>query len=128
LLCEFVYTFGMSVPHAKSPSATFDAKSAARALQFACDTLQIEADALLALKERIANDPADPFGKAVELLFHCHGRVVVSGIGKSGHIARKIASTLASVGTPALFVHAAEASHGGHGQINAPRTRGCGSD
>lgn len=119
LLCEFVYTFGMSVPHAKSPSATFDAKSAARALQFACDTLQIEADALLALKQRIAVDPKDQFGQAVALLFNCRGRVVVSGIGKSGHIARKIASTLASTGTPALFVHAAEASHGDLGMITA---------
>jgi arabinose-5-phosphate isomerase len=119
LLCEFVYTFGMSVPHAKSPSATFDAKSAARALQFACDTLQIEADALLALKQRIAIDPKDQFGQAVALLFNCRGRVVVSGIGKSGHIARKIASTLASTGTPALFVHAAEASHGDLGMITA---------
>jgi arabinose-5-phosphate isomerase len=119
LLCEFVYTFGMSVPHAKSLSATFDAKSAARALQFACDTLQIEADALLALKQRIAIDPQDQFGQAVALLFNCRGRVVVSGIGKSGHIARKIASTLASTGTPALFVHAAEASHGDLGMITA---------
>lgn len=119
LLYEFVYTFGMSVPHAKIPSATFDAESAARALQFACTTLQIEADAILALKERIATVHAEHFSKAVALLLNCHGRVVVSGIGKSGHIARKIASTLASTGTPALFVHAAEASHGDLGMITA---------
>ncbi|HTH43738.1 MAG TPA: KpsF/GutQ family sugar-phosphate isomerase [Oxalicibacterium sp.] len=109
----------MSVPHAPSSPAVFDAASATRALQFACDTVQIEADALLALKQRIANDPENRIGKAVELLFHCSGRVVVSGIGKSGHIARKIAATLASTGTPALFVHAAEASHGDLGMITA---------
>lgn len=119
LLCNFVYTFCMSVPYAPSPSATFDASDAARALQFACDTLQIEADALLALKHRMAGDSAGHFGKAVALLLKCRGRVVVSGIGKSGHIARKIASTLASTGTPALFVHAAEASHGDLGMITA---------
>ncbi|HEX2604451.1 MAG TPA: KpsF/GutQ family sugar-phosphate isomerase [Oxalicibacterium sp.] len=106
----------MSVTHAPSSSESFDA---ARALQFACDTVQIEADALLALKQRIASDPENRFSKAVELLFHCRGRVVVSGIGKSGHIARKIAATLASTGTPALFVHAAEASHGDLGMITA---------
>jgi arabinose-5-phosphate isomerase len=106
----------MSVPHAPSSPASFDAD---RALQFACDTVQIEADALLALKQRLASDPEHRFSKAVELLFHCRGRVVVSGIGKSGHIARKIAATLASVGTPALFVHAAEAMHGDLGMITA---------
>jgi arabinose-5-phosphate isomerase len=106
----------MSVPHAPSSPAIFDAD---RALQFACDTVQIEADALLALKQRIARDPQNLLAKAVELLFHCDGRVVVSGIGKSGHIARKIAATLASTGTPALFVHAAEASHGDLGMITA---------
>ena len=107
---------GMSVPHAPSRPATFDA---ARALRFGCDTLQIEAEALLALKQRLADDPEGRFGKAVAMLLDCHGRVVVSGIGKSGHIARKIAATLASVGTPALFVHAAEASHGDLGMITA---------
>lgn len=119
LLCEFVYTFNMSVPHAKNPPATFDAKSATRALQFARDTLQIEADAILALKQRISNETGEQFIQAVSLLLNCKGRVVVSGIGKSGHIARKIASTLASTGTPALFVHAAEASHGDLGMITA---------
>ncbi|MFJ7567418.1 SIS domain-containing protein [Herminiimonas sp. NPDC097707] len=109
----------MSVPHAKKPPATFDAKSATRALQFARDTLQIEADAILALKQRISNESGEQFIQAVALLLNCTGRVVVSGIGKSGHIARKIASTLASTGTPALFVHAAEASHGDLGMITA---------
>lgn len=109
----------MSVTHAPFPPAIFNAASSERALQFACDTIQIEADALLALKERLAGDSAGLFSKAVALLLACHGRVVVSGIGKSGHIARKIAATLASTGTPALFVHAAEASHGDLGMITA---------
>lgn len=109
----------MSVPHAKTPPATFDANSATRALQFARATLQIEADAILALKQRITDETSAQFITAVSLLLQCKGRVVVSGIGKSGHIARKIASTLASTGTPALFVHAAEASHGDLGMITA---------
>jgi KpsF/GutQ family protein len=57
------------------------------------------------------------FPRAVELILACHGRVIVSGVGKSGHIARKIAATLASTGTPAYFVHAAEAAHGDLGMI-----------
>src|SRR6185437_8610044 len=60
-----------------------------------------------------------PFVAAVELMLRCRGRVVVSGIGKSGHIARKLAATLASTGTPAFFVHPAEAGHGDLGMITA---------
>lgn len=60
---------------------------------------------------------AQHFGKAVEMLLNCKGRVVVSGVGKSGHIGRKLAATLASTGTPAFFVHAAEAAHGDLGMI-----------
>lgn len=117
MLCEFVYTSGMSVPHAKTLPKAFDAESARRALSLARETLQIEADAILALKHRISDNPDDSFAQAVRLLFNCSGRVVVSGIGKSGHIARKIASTLASTGTPALFVHPAEAAHGDLGMV-----------
>ncbi|MFC7515721.1 SIS domain-containing protein [Herbaspirillum sp. GCM10030257] len=107
----------MSVTDAKTLSKAFDAKTAARALELAQETLQIEADALLALKARLSEDRSDSFITAVSLLLQCTGRVVVSGIGKSGHIARKIAATLASTGTPALFVHAAEALHGDLGMI-----------
>ncbi len=111
----------MSVTHAKTLPTVFDTDAAHRALQLARTTFQIEADAIVGLKDRIsdaASDPLnDPFAKAIGLLLACTGRVVVSGIGKSGHIARKIASTLASTGTPALFVHAAEASHGDLGMI-----------
>ena len=85
----------------------------AHALEMARDVLQIEAAAVQALAARLD----ERFTRAVELLLSCHGRVVVSGIGKSGHIARKIAATLASTGTPALFVHAAEAAHGDLGMI-----------
>lgn len=72
-----------------------------------------EANEVRALADRLG----EPFIKAVKLLLSCKGRVVVSGIGKSGHIARKIAATLASTGTPAFFVHAAEAAHGDLGMI-----------
>jgi arabinose-5-phosphate isomerase len=72
-----------------------------------------EADALVALSDGLD----DSFAKAVGLLMAARGRVIVSGMGKSGHIARKIASTLASVGTPAFFVHPAEASHGDLGMM-----------
>jgi arabinose-5-phosphate isomerase len=93
----------------------FDATTASRALELAREALQIEADALTALHARLATD--ESVGKAVSLLLNCKGRVVVSGIGKSGHIGRKIAATLASTGTPALFVHPAEAAHGDLGMV-----------
>ena len=97
----------------------FDASVARRALLMARQTLQIEADAITGLKNRISDHIDAPFAQATALLLAFTGRVVVSGIGKSGHIARKIASTLASTGTPALFVHAAEAAHGDLGMITA---------
>ncbi len=84
-----------------------------QALELARQVLRIEADAVLALSSRI--DGA--FLQALSLILNCRGRVIVSGIGKSGHIGRKIASTLASTGTPAFFVHPAEASHGDLGMI-----------
>src|SRR5512139_1143537 len=84
-----------------------------KALDLARRVLRIEADAVAALEDRIGGD----FLAALALILNCHGRVIVSGIGKSGHIARKIAATLASTGTPAYFVHAAEASHGDLGMI-----------
>jgi arabinose-5-phosphate isomerase len=92
----------------KAPTA-----SAGPSIELARRVLQIEADAVRALIERIDQR----FVKAVELIATRKGRVVVSGMGKSGHIARKIASTLASTGTPAYFVHPAEASHGDLGMI-----------
>ena len=86
-----------------------------KALDLARQVLRIEAEAVLALVDRID----DAFLHALSLILNCHGRVIVCGIGKSGHIGRKIASTLASTGTPAFFVHPAEASHGDLGMITA---------
>ncbi|MCJ7838054.1 MAG: KpsF/GutQ family sugar-phosphate isomerase, partial [Burkholderiales bacterium] len=83
------------------------------ALELAKQVLAIEAEAIQSLSARLGQSFLD----AVALLLNCKGRVVVSGIGKSGQIARKIASTMASTGTPAYFVHPAEASHGDIGMI-----------
>jgi arabinose-5-phosphate isomerase len=91
------------------------ALDAARALALARDVLRTEAAAIEALGALLD----ERFVAAVELLLRCRGRVVVSGIGKSGIVARKLAATLASTGTPAFFVHAAEASHGDLGMIAA---------
>jgi arabinose-5-phosphate isomerase len=85
----------------------------AQALRLARETFDIEAAAVLGLKSRTN----EAFPQAVEAMFHVQGRVVVMGMGKSGHIGRKIAATLASTGTPAMFVHPAEASHGDLGMI-----------
>ena len=87
--------------------------SASQLLQLARDTLDIEAAALQGLKSRLD----ERFVRAVEMMLQVKGRVVVTGMGKSGHIGRKIAATLASTGTPAMFVHPAEASHGDLGMI-----------
>ncbi|MDB5934082.1 MAG: arabinose-5-phosphate isomerase, partial [Massilia sp.] len=95
----------------------FDENLTRRSMLLARETLEIEADAIRALHARLATD--DSVGHAVGLLLGCSGRVVVSGIGKSGHIARKIAATLASTGTPAMFVHPAEAAHGDLGMVTA---------
>lgn len=87
--------------------------SAPTFLQLARDTLDIEAAALQGLKARLD----ERFVRAVGMMLDVRGRVVVTGMGKSGHIGRKIAATLASTGTPAMFVHPAEASHGDLGMI-----------
>jgi arabinose-5-phosphate isomerase len=106
----------MSVTDEKTLAKPFDARLAERATEMARETLQIEADAILALKDRVSVADGS-FGRSVALLLGCTGRVVVSGIGKSGHIARKISSTLASTGTPSMFVHPAEAAHGDLGMV-----------
>lgn len=85
----------------------------ARLQQCAAEVLRIEAQAIAQLEGRID----ESFARACRLILDCTGRVVVSGMGKSGHIARKIAATLASTGTPAFFVHPAEASHGDLGMV-----------
>ncbi|MET3106326.1 arabinose-5-phosphate isomerase [Oxalobacteraceae bacterium GrIS 2.11] len=106
----------MTAPNTNSPHIDFDP---VRALQLASDTFTIESDAIRALSARLTASGDDSFVRAVALLLNCQGRVVVSGIGKSGHIANKIAATFASTGTPAFFVHAAEAAHGDLGMVTA---------
>jgi len=90
-----------------SPTPMIDPLDSAR------EVLRIEADALTVMAEQLD----DAFVRAVDMLLAAKGRVIVSGMGKSGHIARKIAATLASTGTPAHFVHPAEASHGDLGMV-----------
>lgn len=85
--------------------------------QSALRTLEFERNGLLALSDALQNGLSEPFAEAVATVRRVSGRVIVSGVGKSGHIALKIASTLASTGTPAHFVHAAEASHGDLGMV-----------
>jgi arabinose-5-phosphate isomerase len=84
-----------------------------KVIRLARETLEIEAGAVLGLKNRVNED----FAKAVRMMLNVQGRIVVMGMGKSGHIGRKVAATLASTGTPAMFVHPAEASHGDLGMI-----------
>lgn len=84
-----------------------------RAVQMAREALTIEAQALSELGPRLS----ESFAQAVQAMLACSGRVVVMGMGKSGHVGRKIAATLASTGTPAMFVHPAEASHGDLGMV-----------
>ena len=96
-----------------NPSLNAHRFSPERALELGRQTLSIEAAAVAALQGRLNGE----FARAVELILNCHGRLIVSGMGKSGHIARKIAATMASTGTPAYFVHPAEASHGDLGMI-----------
>ena len=86
-----------------------------QALRLARETLDIEAAALLRLGQRLDGR----FAQVVQKILQTPGRVVVMGMGKSGHVGRKIAATLASTGTPALFVHPAEASHGDLGMVTA---------
>ena len=85
----------------------------ARALEMARRTVDIEARALNGLASRLG----DAFVRAVQAVLACQGRVVVMGMGKSGHVGRKVAATLASTGTPAMFVHPGEASHGDLGMV-----------
>jgi arabinose-5-phosphate isomerase len=85
--------------------------------QSATRTLDLECEGLAALRGTLQADLQEPFNRAVGILAAAEGRVIVSGIGKSGHIGQKLAATFASTGTPAFFVHASEASHGDLGMI-----------
>ncbi len=84
-----------------------------KSLEIALQVLQVEADAILSLKDRINSD----FQKAVDLVLACKGKVIWTGIGKSGYVARKVASTMSSTGTPAVFLHPAESLHGDLGLL-----------
>jgi len=86
-------------------------------IQSALRTLDFERKGLEALSEALSNGMGEPFEKACEIMRDIGGRVIVTGVGKSGHIGTKIAATLASTGTPAFFVHPAEANHGDLGMI-----------
>ncbi len=90
-----------------------DAAESQRLVEMGREALRIEARAVAALVDRLGED----FAKACRMLLACTGRVVVSGMGKSGHIGGKVAATLASTGTPAFFLHPAEASHGDLGMV-----------
>ena len=103
------------VPDAVTGAAAQAGVDPARVLALARQVLTTEAGAITALSARLGA----PFVAAVELILRCRGRVVVSGVGKSGHVARKLAATLASTGTPAFFVHPTEASHGDLGMITS---------
>jgi arabinose-5-phosphate isomerase len=83
----------------------------------ASQALDIESQALLDLKARLRGEAGEAFARAVQAMLACRGRIVVMGMGKSGHVGRKITATLASTGTPAMFVHPAEAHHGDLGMV-----------
>jgi arabinose-5-phosphate isomerase len=102
-------------PAALSPMPSAHRFDARQALVLAHQTFDIEAQAILGLKAQVG----DAFAQAVERILQVRGRVVVMGMGKSGHVGRKIAATLASTGTPAMFVHPGEASHGDLGMIKS---------
>lgn len=95
------------------------ANPADAALQSALRTLDTEASGVTALAAALQGGLGAAFTRAIDLMLNAKGRVIITGLGKSGHIGRKIAATFASTGTPAFFVHAAEASHGDLGMITA---------
>jgi arabinose-5-phosphate isomerase len=105
----------MSVTDEKTMLTSFNDAQARRALELAREALDVEGEAIRKLSARLDRDDSVP--RAVALMMACKGRVVVSGMGKSGHIGRKIAATLASTGTPALFLHPGEAAHGDLGMV-----------
>jgi arabinose-5-phosphate isomerase len=87
------------------------------AIESATRTLQFETEGLSGLQAALADGLSESFGKAIAMMRSCHGRIIVTGMGKSGHVGLKVAATLSSTGTPAFFVHPSEASHGDLGMI-----------
>ena len=106
------------MPHSKPLIAT-SSDPADAAVQSALRTLDVGSRGIAAIAKALKGPLGAAFASAVELIRKARGRVIVTGLGKSGHVARKIAATLASTGTPAFFVHAAEAGHGDLGMITA---------
>lgn len=98
-------------------TAALRTKSIDSSLASALRTIEAERDGLDTLRRALANGMGEPFSRAVAIAAGAKGRVIVTGMGKSGHVGRKIAATLASTGTPAYFVHPGEASHGDLGMI-----------
>ena len=114
--CEHKYVSPMTVSKTiTSAKKDMPASSAEAFLASGRRTVNIEQQAVAALQERIDQD----FAKACSLLMSCRGRVIVTGMGKSGHIANKIAATMASTGTPSFFVHPGEAQHGDMGMVTS---------
>src|ERR1700729_3263410 len=103
-----------SKPLMANPTGT---DSANAAVQSALRTLEAEGGGIAAIEAALRSDLGEPFARAADLILGAKGRLIVTGLGKSGHIGRKIAATFASTGTPAFFVHAAEAGHGDLGMI-----------
>ena len=107
----------MGKRNAITPVPVGDNPAVKASLDAALRVIQVEQEALASLLDRLQRSNGDGFAQAVELILHCTGRVVITGMGKSGLIARKISATLVSTGTPALFLHPAEAAHGDLGMI-----------
>src|SRR5262249_57658959 len=98
-------------------SPSYSSDHASSAVQSALRTLEVGTSGIAAIASALQGPLGKAFAKTVDLIRQAKGRVIVTGLGKSGHIARKVAATLASTGTPAFFVHAGEASHGDLGMI-----------
>lgn len=109
----------MTTPRKTEPLTTAVTVTTPEAIASALRTLDAEAGGIAALASALQSDLATSFAAAVDLIRSAKGRIIVTGVGKSGHVARKIAATLASTGTPAFFVHAGEASHGDLGMMTA---------
>src|ERR1700709_1090750 len=109
---------GMATPKSQAATSSMTDQTD-EAVQSALRTLDAEGSGITALTAALQSDLGPAFAAAVELIRTAKGRLIITGLGKSGHVGRKIAATFASTGTPAFFVHAAEASHGDLGMITA---------
>jgi len=105
------------VPTPASPKPETDRRNTVDIVESALRTIETEADGLAQLSAALQNGLSEPFAEAIDIVRNIPGRLIVTGVGKSGHIGTKIAATLASTGTPSFFVHATEASHGDLGMI-----------